>query len=285
MPGQRRPRATVPQPGLSKPGGRRYPLAIMLHTVTHGAPTAHPPLLIVHGLFGSARNWGVIARRLAENRLVLTVDMRNHGSSPWTAHHTYPEMAADLAEVIEAHAGQAPEGFDLVGHSMGGKASMQLALTRPELLRRLVVADIAPVAYAHTQNHLTRAMKALDLAGLDSRGEADRRLALAVEDAGTRAFLLQSLDLKASPPAWRLNLDLLEAEMPGITGWPGTPGTFDKPTLFLTGGQSDYVRPEYRAAMKAQFPNARFAKIPEAGHWLHAEKPREFEGTVAAFLG
>lgn len=255
----------------------------MLATLRHPAATATaaPPLVIVHGLYGSGRNWGVIARRLADIRDVITVDMRNHGESPRFPTQTYPDMAADLAEVIENLG--AP--VDLLGHSMGGKASMQLALTQGTLLRRLIVADIAPVAYGHDQSHHARAMRALDLTGVTSRGEADRRLAATVEDAGLRAFFLQSLDLKAvGGPRWRLNLDVLEAEMKGIVGWPGTQGRFDGPTLFLTGAESHYVLPEYRETIRALFPKARFAKLPGAGHWLHADKPREFEETVRVFL-
>ncbi len=255
----------------------------MLATLRHPAATATdaPPLVIVHGLYGSGRNWGVIARRLADIRDVITVDMRNHGESPRFPTQTYPDMAADLAEVIENLG--AP--VDLLGHSMGGKAAMQLALTQGALIRRLIVADIAPVAYGHDQSHHARAMRALDLTGVTSRGEADRRLAATVEDAGLRAFFLQSLDLKASGgPRWRLNLDVLEAEMKGIVGWPGTQGRFDGPTLFLTGAESHYVLPEYRETIRALFPKARFAKLPGAGHWLHADKPREFEETVRVFL-
>lgn len=252
----------------------------MLAHATFGQETALPPLLIVHGLFGSGRNWGVIARHLAETRRVVVVDMRNHAGSPWTETHRYPDLAADLAEVIAAEGGR----FDVLGHSMGGKASMVLALTSGALVNRLVVADIAPVAYAHTQTPLIHAMRGLDLTNLSSRMEADRRLAATVEDAGTRAFLLQSLDLKADPPRWRLNLDLLEAEMPNLVGWPGTVGRYDGPTLFLSGALSTYVQPDYRPGIKALFPAARFAKIPGAGHWLHAERPREFEAAVAAFL-
>lgn len=253
----------------------------MLTITRYGAPSALPPLLIVHGLFGSARNWGAIARRMASDREVATVDMRNHGESPWFPTHSYADMAADLAEVIDAIGGRA----DVVGHSMGGKAAMQLALTHGEKVGRLVVADIAPVAYGHSQNHLIAAMRGLDLAGLDSRSEADRRLAATVEDPGVRAFLLQSLDLKADPPRWRLNLDVLEAEMGGIVGWPGTAGRFDGPVLFLSGAASDYVRPEHRAGIKHLFPQAKQAKIPGAGHWLHADRPREFEAALRAFLG
>lgn len=238
------------------------------------------PLLIVHGLFGSGRNWGAIARRLSDKRPVLTVDQRNHGDSPRFPTQSYPDMAADLAEVIAANGGQA----DVMGHSMGGKAAMQLALTRPEMVRRLIVADIAPVAYGHSQSHYIKAMRGLDLTGLTSRLEADRRLSALVDEPSLRAFFLQSLDLKADPVRWKLNLDVLEAEMAKLVGWPGTPGQFDGPTLFLTGAESDYVKPEYRAQIQTQFPKARFARIPGAGHWLHADKPREFEAAVATWL-
>jgi pimeloyl-ACP methyl ester carboxylesterase len=255
----------------------------MLTLIHHPAAEApvHPPLVIAHGLFGSGRNWGVIARRLADSRHVWAVDMRNHGESPRFSSHGYPDLAADLAEVIR-HLG-AP--VDLLGHSMGGKAAMHLALTDPSLIRRLVVADIAPVAYGHDQTRHIEAMRALDLSDLTTRGEADRRLSALIEDAALRAFFLQSLDLKAEGgPRWRLNLDTLEAEMPKIVGWPGTQGEFPRPALFLTGAESHYVKPEYRDTIRALFPAARFAKIPGAGHWLHAEKPREFEETVRVFL-
>lgn len=255
----------------------------MLHTILHPAatPSGAPPLVIAHGLYGSGRNWGVIARRLADRRDVVAVDMRNHGASPWHDTHSYPELAADLAEVIRSLGGRA----DILGHSMGGKAAMQLALTEGALIRKLVVADIAPVAYGHDQTQYIRAMRALDLTGLVARGEADRRLADTVPEAPLRAFFLQSLDLKADDgPRWRLNFDTLEAEMPRIVGWPGTEGRFDGPTLFLTGAESPYVRPEYRETIRALFPHARFAKLPGAGHWLHADKPREFEEAVRVFL-
>lgn len=253
----------------------------MLNTVFFPSDaTDAPPLLIAHGLFGSARNWGVIARRLADSRRVLTVDMRNHGGSPWQATQTYADMAGDLAEVIEAEGGP----MDVLGHSMGGKAAMMLALTRPELVRRLVVADIAPVAYGHSQSGHIAAMRALDLNGITTRGEADRRLSAVISDPSLRAFFLQSLDLKALPPRWRLNLDVLEAEMSKIVGWPDPEGQFEGPALFLSGGDSDYVKAEYRNDIKRLFPGARFAKIPGTGHWLHADKPREFETAVRVFL-
>ena len=190
-------------------------------------------------------------------------------------------MAGDLAEVIR----DVGAPCDLLGHSMGGKAAMQLALTEGGLLRRLVVADIAPVAYGHDQSAHIAAMRGLDLVGLTGRIEADRRLSLTVADPALRAFFLQSLDLKAQHPVWRLNLDVLEAEMAKIVGWPGSQGQFDGPVLFLAGSESHYIKPEYREMILALFPHARFAKLIGAGHWLHADRPRAFEETVRVFLG
>jgi len=252
-----------------------------LATTEYGAGA---PLVIVHGLFGSARNWGAMARRLAAGRQVIAVDLRNHGLSPWATSHSYPDMAADLARVIEATGGPA----DILGHSMGGKAAMWLALTRPDLVRRLIVADIAPVAYAHSQTPLVDAMQRMDLAAIPDRREAEARLAASgVGDAATRAFLLQSLDLRTDPPAWRINLPVLSATMPQIIGWPGTEGTapYPGPSLFLSGAQSTYVQPEHRPLIRTLFPRVQAARIPGAGHWLHADRPREFEAAVRAWLG
>ncbi|MDQ7081172.1 MAG: alpha/beta fold hydrolase, partial [Paracoccaceae bacterium] len=180
----------------------------MLHTVRYGPETGQP-LVIAHGLFGSARNWGAISRRLSESRPVIAVDMRNHATSPWFDSQSYADMAADLSGVIQEAGGRA----DLLGHSMGGKAAMVLALTRPEAIDRLIVADIAPVAYGHTLSHLIQAMRAVDLSTVTTRRDADEQLHRHVSDDATRAFLLQSLDLKSTPPRWRLNLDVLDAEM------------------------------------------------------------------------
>jgi len=250
----------------------------MLNTILHGTPSAAPPLLIAHGLFGSARNWGVIARRLSDRGQVIAVDMRNHGDSPRLAPHDYPGMAADLAEVIAAHGGRA----DVVGHSMGGKAAMLLALTQPVTVRKLVVADIAPVTYTHSQQHNIDAMRAVDLSAVDKRTDAAAQLARHVADPALVSFFTQSLDV--ANRRWKLDLDALEAGLPAILSFPRAEGRFDGPVLFLSGAESDYVRPEDRETIRALFPAARFAKIPGAGHWLHAERPREFEAAVRAFL-
>ena len=248
----------------------------MLNTIEHGARTERPDLLIAHGLFGSGRNWGAIAKRVSDSRRVMAVDMRNHGTSPRFDTNSYPDMAGDLAQVLE---GSVDAPSDVLGHSMGGKSAMVLALTRPELVRRLIIADIAPIGYSHTQSHLIDAMERLHLSGVSKRSEAAERLDV---DENVKAFLLQSADLKAGE--WRFNLPVLRAEMDKIIGFPKMQGSFEGPTLFLTGGASDYVLPEHRDEIKRLFPRARFAKLPDVGHWLHAEKPREFEATVRAFL-
>ncbi|MDU9004001.1 alpha/beta fold hydrolase [Sedimentitalea todarodis] len=250
----------------------------MLNMIIHGTPTDLPPLLIAHGLYGSARNWSVIAKRISDSRQVVAVDLRNHGDSPWTDSHAYPDMADDLAEVISRTGGVA----DVVGHSMGGKASMMLALRHPDAVRRLVVADIAPVTYTHSQMPFIEAMRGVDLATLTRRSEAETQLAELGVERALQSFFTQSLDV--AKKRWKLNLDTLAAEMPKIMAFPETDAQWDGPALFLSGGASDYVQNQHRDAIRARFPRARFAKLPEAGHWLHAEKPREFEASLRAFL-
>ncbi len=245
----------------------------MLNTILHGTPTARPPLIIAHGLFGAARNWGVIARRLSDGRQVIAADMRNHAGSFWSDVHDYPAMAGDLGDLIADQA-------DVLGHSMGGKAAMVLALTQPHKVRRLVVADIAPVAYGHSQQPQVDAMRRVDLARVTTRAEAAAMMQASTPEIA--AFLLQSLDM--AEKRWRVNLDVLERAMATVVGWPAIAGRFDGPVLFLSGGNSDYVLPEHRATIRGYFPAARFARIPGTGHWLHAEKPREFEAAVRAFL-
>ncbi|MEM6660216.1 MAG: alpha/beta fold hydrolase [Pseudomonadota bacterium] len=251
---------------------------VMLNTIIHGEPTTSVPLLIAHGLYGSARNWGVIAKRLSDERQVIAVDMRNHAHSFWDAHHDYPSLAEDLAKVIRQYADNA----DILGHSMGGKAAMALALQHGHLLRKLVVADIAPVPYSHSQIQFIEAMRAVDFARVSRRSDAEHQLADQGVERALQSFFTQSLDIPNK--RWLLNLDVLADQMPNIMSFPDLPGTWAGPALFLSGGNSDYVLPEHRTVIRRYFPNAHFAKIPGTGHWLHAEKPREFEAAVRVFL-
>jgi esterase len=252
---------------------------MQLNAIVHGQPTGRPPLVIAHGLFGSARNWGAIAKRLAAERQVIAVDMRNHGDSPRSPDNGYEAMAGDLGETIAARGGRA----DVLGHSMGGKAAMVLALTAPERVARLIVADIAPVAYSHSQLELVGAMQGLDL-GVARRSEADAALAARVPEPGVRAFLLQSLAFGDGRAAWKLNLPALGEQMPRIMGFPDLESSFAGPVLFVTGASSDYVRPEHWLRIRALFPAAGRVEIAGAGHWLHADAPRAFAEAVTGFL-
>lgn len=252
-----------PFPDLSK--------RLVLRTETYGE--TGPKLLIAHGLFGSARNWGAIGKRMGRSRRVTVPDMRNHGASPRANTQSYADMASDLTPLA---------GGDVLGHSMGGKAAMALALTQPDHVNRLVVADIAPVTYGHTQRPLIEAMRQIDLRAVETRSQADTQLAAFVDDVSIRAFLLQSLDIKSK--SWMLNLDVLDREMDQIIGWEEIDAVFEGPALFLTGGASHYVQSEHRDKIRELFPAAKFASIPRAGHWLHAERPQEFIAAVEAFL-
>lgn len=251
-----------------------------LNMIRHGSGGDGPPLVIAHGLYGSARNWGVLSKRLSDAREVVAVDMRNHGDSSWDPVHDYPAMAADLAETIDALGGEA----DVLGHSMGGKAAMVLALTAPERVRRLIVADIAPVAYTHSQQPYLDAMKAVDLSAVRRRSDADAMLAEHIGDRALRAFLLQSLAIGQAPAHWRLNLDALAKNMPAIMGFPEIEGSFGGPVIVVSGGASDYVRPEHRALIRTLFPTVAFDEIAEAGHWIHAVAPQEFEAATRRAL-
>lgn len=239
------------------------------------------PVLLVHGLFGQGRNLGALARRLAERRRVVTVDMRNHGDSVHDPDHSYGALADDLADAVADLGGRA----DLVGHSMGGKAAMALALTRPGAVRRLAVLDIAPVTYGHSQTALIDAMEGLDLASLDRRSAADAALSRDIADPGVRAFLLQSLDLKAR--AWRLNLAALRDQMDRLVGWPEDlpRATFDGPVLEVAGERSDYVTEAGQAALRDYFPQARVMRVKGAGHWLHADAPETVAQILVGYLG
>jgi pimeloyl-ACP methyl ester carboxylesterase len=260
-------------------------MPVRLAHIEHAAqgPQTAPPLVIAHGLFGSGRNFNTLGRRWTAGRRVLLLDMRNHGSSPWADEMDYPAQAADLAEAVERLAGGSAV---LLGHSMGGKVAMALALTRPDLLAGLIVADIAPIAYSHTHLPFVQAMRAVDLGQVRRRSDADPLLAEGVPDPMLRAFLLQNLVVEDGEARWRINLEAIEREMPRLTGWPERwpHGRFEGPTLFLHGGASDYLPPESRERVARLFPAAEIAAVEGAGHWLHAEKPAEFAAAVERWL-
>jgi pimeloyl-ACP methyl ester carboxylesterase len=236
---------------------------------------------LLHGLFGAGQNFGAIHKALAASHQVLAMDLRNHGASPHAASMTYPEMAADVAETLLA-AGAVPAA--VVGHSMGGKVAMALALARPDMVSRLVVADIAPVPYPPAFRGFADAMQGLTLTPGLTRKSADAALAAAVPEAGVRAFLLQNLRFDTDLPAWRIGLGAIAASLPGIEDWPALPGRYEGPALFVSGERSDYIRPEHHAAIRALFPAARFATVPRAGHWVHAENPGGFLEAILPFI-
>ena len=241
-----------------------------------------PPLILLHGLFGAGQNWGGIRRALVSRYRVLTPDLRNHGASPHAAAMDYAAMAADIAETMDA-AG-VPRAA-VLGHSMGGKVAMLLALVQPGRVERLIVADIAPVRYRPALRGYVEAMQAMPLRSGMTRKEADAHLAATIPEAGIRAFLLQSLRFETNPPAWRLGLAELAAAMPTIEDFASPPGArYDGAVLVMAGERSDYIRPEHHAVFRALFPRAAFTTIPNAGHWVHAENPRAFLAALEPFL-
>lgn len=255
-------------------------MTVRLAAVEYGAG---PPVAILHGLFGSGRNWATIARRLAAHYRVIALDLRNHGASPWAATMDYAEMAEDVRAMLAALGHRT---FALIGHSMGGKAAMIAALGQGVAVERLVVVDIAPVAYRPDHLLYVRAMRGLDLATIGRRAEADALLAPEIGDAAERAFLLQNLVFDGGEARWRLNLAAIERAMPLLANFPAIqPGTaYRGPALFLSGGRSGYLRPEHEPEIRRLFPNARIVRIANAGHWLHAEQPQAFLDIVDPFL-
>jgi pimeloyl-ACP methyl ester carboxylesterase len=258
-----------------------------------------PRVVFVHGLFGQGKNWTTIAKGLAGDHRVTLVDLPNHGHSPWTDRVHY----LDMVEMLAAELAEYGEPVTLVGHSMGGKVSMQLALRRPELLRALVVVDIAPVEYplqggrtddpdeeASPFAAYIDAMRKLDRDALRTRQDADAALQAAVPSRMVRSFLLQSLVREGLGAdggwRWRLNLDLLDRDLGELRGFPEPPAgaTFDGPVLWIAGVNSTYVLDEDRPLMDALFPATRLVRIKNAGHWVHSEQPEVFLETLRRFL-
>ena len=245
--------------------------------------TDGPPLLVLHGLFGSARNWAGHARSLAETHHVYALDLRNHGSSARAMTMTYEEMAEDVAEFI------AEQGITdpiVMGHSMGGKVAMQLALAEPDLIKALIVVDIAPVSYGHDMLDYIAAMQALDLSGEQRRAELEEELRDEVEDPGITAFLMTNLERADGGFQWRINLTAISAGMSAISAFSPPPGAaFGSPTVFIAGSSSTYIRDSHRERITELFPESRTVTIKDANHWVHADQPEAFLKTVNAFLG
>jgi pimeloyl-ACP methyl ester carboxylesterase len=252
-------------------------------TVLHYAELGDgKPLVLLHGLFGSGTNLRGLAKRLADAYRVILADLRNHGRSPHAPGMTYMDMANDL-DALLTHL--EADHADFVGHSMGGKAAMVLALTRAQRVRRLAVIDVAPVGYPHSYAALIGALRGVKLSQLRSRDEADAALAMAVPDAATRMFLLQNLVFETGRYRWRLNLDALERHMEAILGFPRLPECrYQGPALFVAGEQSDYLRAEHETRILDLFPQAHIAKIPGAGHWVHVDQPQALLETLKDFL-
>jgi pimeloyl-ACP methyl ester carboxylesterase len=260
---------------------------------------AGPPVVFVHGLFGQGKNWTTVAKGLADRHRVTLLDLPNHGHSPWTDRVDYVDMARLVADELE----QLDEPATLVGHSMGGKVAMQLALRRPELLRALVVVDVAPTAYPESGGRTDdpdeeaspfaayiAAMRAVDLDQLTTREDAEAALRSVVPSRMVRSFLLQSLVREGLGTAggwrWRLNLEALARDLGHLRGFPEPPpgATFDGPVLWVAGANSTYVLPEDRARMDELFPATRLVRIKNAGHWVHSEQPEIFTETLRRFL-
>lgn len=239
-----------------------------------------PPVILLHGLFGAARNFGQVQRTLSSRFRVIALDLRNHGASPHANDMRYATMAADVIETLTALRASPAA---VIGHSMGGKTAMMAAIARPDAVGRVLVADIAPVAYQHGNTAIAQALLHLPLSPSLTRADADASLTATVPDATVRAFLLQNLRFGPSP-SWRIGLPEIAAAIPDLEGWTDPRGAYNGPALFLTGARSNYVQATDRPTIRHLFPRARFASVKDAGHWLHADNPAGFLSVVEAFV-
>ena len=242
-----------------------------------------PPALVLHGLFGSGTNWRTIARRLGDRLECHLVDQRNHGRSPHALGMAYPHLAADALAYLDA---RGIERAGLIGHSMGGKTAMTLALLAPQRVRWLVVADIAPARSPSDHRPILDALRTIPPAALATRRAADAALESAIPEPALRQFLLQNLVTDGAGLRWRINLDAIAAALPELTGFPATgPGAvYEGPTLFLRGAHSSYVTARHEPRIHTLFPAASVATIDGAGHWLHAERPAVVTARIERFL-
>lgn len=258
-------------------------------TLNHRISGEGSPLILLHGLFGSLDNLGGIARRLQDQWQIHALDQRNHGGSPHTEEMNYPLMAEDVLAYMDA---QGLEKASVIGHSMGGKTAMQLALTAPERVDRIVVADIAPVSYHPRHDIVLEGLAAVDLNSIRSRQDADEMLADFVGEPGVRQFLLKNLVRVADaerenypgPYRWRLNLPVIEKCYPELARAPEGQSPFQGPVLFIKGADSAYIQEKHRDDIRRLFPSADLRIINGTGHWLHAEKPDSFAALCRRFL-
>ncbi len=241
------------------------------------------PVVILHGLFGSGRNWFTLAKTLARDWQVILPDARNHGKSAHASTMAYPDMAGDIIALL-AELGLAT--VHIIGHSMGGKTAMTLALRYPERIKSLTVLDIAPVTYHSTFDQLITAMLNLDLERIRSRGEANEALSASIPEAGLRAFLLHNLARRQDGYFWRVNLPLIRQEIKAICDFPDKQATshYEAACLFLAGADSEYINTTHLAQIRHYFPGANVKQIAHAGHWLHAEQPETVLEEIQHFL-
>ncbi len=238
-------------------------------------------IILIHGLFGRLENLNMVAKALSESYRVTSVDVRNHGDSFHSELMDYPSMAKDIV-VIMQHL--AIESAIVLGHSMGGKIAMELALTYPERVDKLIVADIAPVEYPPHHNQIIDGLKAIDLSSVKGRKDADKQLANYVDNLSVRQFLLGNLTSKNGQFVFKCDIENIDKNYPNIMRTYQGSNTYSGPTLFIKGANSDYILPEHRAEIVRLFPQSRARVIQGAGHWLHAEKTIAFNRSVTSFL-
>jgi pimeloyl-ACP methyl ester carboxylesterase len=239
------------------------------------------PIVILHGIFGSADNWLTQARMLSEHYRVFTIDLRNHGQSPHDDAFDYPVMVEDLKEFLEEHSLQDPI---ILGHSMGGKVAMNFAVAHPDLLQKLIVVDIAPRPYNLEHYVIIDGLKAIAIDRITSRAEADAALAAYVAEPDVRQFLLKNLHRKVEGGfSWKLNLPVIDKNLQKIGLDLEFEGKFEKPTLFVRGAKSRYIRDKDWDHIKQVFPQAELETL-DTGHWVQAEKPKEFVEIVSHWL-
>lgn len=236
------------------------------------------PLVLIHGLFGSADNWGNIARHFVQHFQVISIDLRNHGRSPHSESQSYADMADDLLELCDA---LDLEQIHLLGHSLGGKVAMQFATQYPERVSKLIVVDMAMRAYADEHTHLINAMMTVDLSHAESRNDIDRALKAPISNLMVRQFLLTNLVKVEGQLQWRIHLPAIKVNYPKFQA--ALSAHFAKPCLFIRGERSQYVQESDIAEIKQHFPKAELISLP-TDHWVHAEQPQLFIQTVENFL-